>query len=262
MKNINSKPLISVIMNCYNGEKYLKKSITSLIAQDYKNWELIFWNNCSTDNSKEIFQLFNDKRLKYCEGKKFRSLYDSRNLAIKKAKGKFISFLDTDDFWKKEKLKKQVNLFLKDKKLKFVYSNFFLLYQKTKKIKIFRNHLLPEGNISQILLNDYCIGILTVMIDKKILKKNLFNNRFNIIGDFDLFFKISKKYEIKCIQSPLAYYRTHENNYSNLRLKEYFMEINDWLKKNKNSKYSFIGVKKLKYKLLLKIFIKGISDLF
>ena len=60
-----NKPQISILMNCYNGQRYLSEAIKSVINQTYKNWELIFYDNCSTDNSKEIFKSFNDKRLKY-----------------------------------------------------------------------------------------------------------------------------------------------------------------------------------------------------
>ena len=117
-------------MNCHNGEKYLKKSISSVISQNYKNWELIFWNNVSHDKSKKIFKSFKDKRLKYFESKKFKKLYEARNSAIRKAKGKYICFLDTDDWWVNSKLKNQVNFFLKDKDLKFIYSNYYLFNEK------------------------------------------------------------------------------------------------------------------------------------
>ena len=68
MKN----PQVSVIMNCYNGEKYLNQAIDSVINQTYKNWELIFWNNDSIDSSEEIINSFKDERIKYYfnEGKR------------------------------------------------------------------------------------------------------------------------------------------------------------------------------------------------
>ena len=120
-------------MNCHNGGKYLKESINSILNQSYHNWELIFWNNSSFDNSKKIFLEFKDKRLKYFEDDKLKKLYDVRNLAIKKAKGKYIAFLDTDDYWKKEKLKKQIQ-FLEKKKASFIFSNFYVLKKRKKKI--------------------------------------------------------------------------------------------------------------------------------
>ena len=81
-----------------NGAKYLKQSIKSVIDQKYKNWELIFWDNNSSDNSAEILFSFKDKRIKYFRSNNFSKLYRGRNLAIKKAKGDYITFLDTDIF--------------------------------------------------------------------------------------------------------------------------------------------------------------------
>jgi glycosyltransferase involved in cell wall biosynthesis len=76
-------------MNCYNGQKFLFDAIQSVIGQTYKNWELIFFDNKSKDNSKKIFYSFNDKRLKYFNQKKHTSLYEARNAAIKKTSGKY-----------------------------------------------------------------------------------------------------------------------------------------------------------------------------
>ena len=95
----NNEPLVSVIMNCYNGQKYLEESIESVLSQTYKNWELIFWDNQSADKSAEIFKLYKDKRLKYFLSKEHTTLYKARNLAIEKSSGDFIAFLDTDDLW-------------------------------------------------------------------------------------------------------------------------------------------------------------------
>ena len=83
-------------MNCYNGETYLQESINSALSQTYKNWELIFWDNNSTDKSKKIFSSFKDKRFKYYKSKRLLKLYHARNLAITKAKGKYICFFGTN----------------------------------------------------------------------------------------------------------------------------------------------------------------------
>ena len=90
MKLKKKNPEVSIIMNCFNGEKYLEKSISSVINQTYKNWELIFWNNKSSDASEKIFKSFKDSRLKYFESNNFQKLYKSRNNAIKKSRGRFI----------------------------------------------------------------------------------------------------------------------------------------------------------------------------
>ena len=161
-------PLVSVIMNCHNGETYLKESISSLINQTYKNWELIFWDNFSSDSSKEVLMQFSDKRIKYYYTKNFTPLYEARNLAIKKTSGEFISFLDTDDWWSPKRLEKQIELFFKDKNLDVVYTNCYFFYNKTKTRKIVSKKNLPDGKITQKLLSNYNIGgILTALCKKK-----------------------------------------------------------------------------------------------
>jgi glycosyltransferase involved in cell wall biosynthesis len=257
MKKIN--PFVSIIMNCHNGEKYLKKSLQSVINQTYKNWELIFWDNRSIDKSKEIVKSFKDKRIKYFKSKKFNSLYESRNQAIKKSKGKYICFLDTDDWWLKKKLINQIDELRKKPEINFIFSNVYLYFQKKKEKKLYFNKKVPKGKITQFLLNNYVIGILTVMMNKDIFKKKKFNKNYNIIGDFDFFINLSLKEQFLCIQKPLAYYRVHDANYSKKTL-EYKKEIKKWINKNslkfKKLNYSLNKIKYDYLKLKIKNYLK------
>ena len=132
-------------MNCYNGQRYLSEAIKSVINQTYKNWELIFYDNCSTDNSKEIFKSFNDKRLKYFKSKKKLKLYKARNMAIQKSTGKFITFLDTDDIWLQNKLKIQIQFLSKNKQAQFIYSNYYILNSKKNNYSLFTDILLIKN---------------------------------------------------------------------------------------------------------------------
>jgi len=240
-------PLVSVIMNCHNGETYLKESISSLINQTYKNWELIFWDNFSSDSSKEVLMQFSDKRIKYYYTKNFTPLYEARNLAIKKTSGEFISFLDTDDWWSPKRLEKQIELFFKDKNLDVVYTNFYFFYNKTKTRKIVSKKNLPDGKITQKLLINYNIGgILTALCKKKIFQTKQFIDKYEIIGDFDFFVDVSLGSFFGCIQEPLAYYRVHGSNTSLRKIHLHIQELESWLKNNKIKdrlkNYSFKGV--------------------
>ena len=96
------KDLVSIVLNCFNGGEYLKEALISVQKQSYKNWELIFWDNRSEDNSKEIFNSFKNKKFKYFLSKKHTSLYAARNLAISKTRGKFVGFIDSDDIWEND----------------------------------------------------------------------------------------------------------------------------------------------------------------
>ena len=96
-------PNVSVIMNCYNGSIYLGKAIESVILQTYKNWELIFWDNKSTDNSASILKKYRDNRIKYFISDTHTSQYEARRKAVLKAEGNYIAFLDVDDWWEPKK---------------------------------------------------------------------------------------------------------------------------------------------------------------
>ena len=102
--------LISIIINCYNGEKYLNQCINSVIVQTWNNWEIIFWDNHSTDNSKNIILNFCDERIKYYYAPTHELLYSARNFAVQKSSGEFITFLDTDDLWEPNKLELQIKI--------------------------------------------------------------------------------------------------------------------------------------------------------
>lgn len=256
----NSKPLVSVIMNSHNGEKFIKRSITSVLKQSYTRWELIFWDNCSQDNSKKIIKKFNDRRIKYFYSNKFFTLYKSRNLAIKKAKGKYLCFLDVDDQWKYMKLKEQVRS-LEQLNLKFIYSNYLIKNKMKNKIYLRKKGELPQGFITQRLLDDYFIGIITVMIRKDVFKSFKFNSGYNVIGDFDLFIKLSLKYKFASSQKAFAIYNIHGKNMSLTKLKIYTQELEYWIKKNEKNLLKNLNVNKIKillFKLKIKNFFKNI----
>ena len=80
-------------MNCYNGEKYLREAIDSIYAQSYENWEIIFWDNCSTDSSAEIAKSY-DEKIKYFTVSSKLELGEARKLATEHARGKYLAFLD------------------------------------------------------------------------------------------------------------------------------------------------------------------------
>ena len=227
----NNQPLVSVIMNCYNGATYLRESINSVLEQTYENWELIFWDNRSDDQSVEIFKSYKDRRLKYYYAPKHTALYTARNEAIKNTSGKFIAFLDTDDFWEKDKLELQIPLF-HDTKVGVVYGNHFVLNQKLNTKKIFLKKK-PKGFILDDLLKNYCTSLVTLVIRKSFLDnyKPPFDNSFHIMGDFDLMIRMSAKHKFDCVNKPIAFARIHEKNQSILEKSRQVSELKFWYKK-------------------------------
>ena len=230
------KGLVSIILNCYNGEKYLKEALDTVVQQNYQNWELIFWDNKSTDNSKKIFESYKLKKFKYFCSENQTTLYKARNLALKQCKGEYIAFIDSDDKWETNKLEKQIKLF-QNKEVGLVYGNLWILNEKFKKKKIFSKKKLLKGKIFNKIFFDYKIGIIATIIRKKILEQNniIFESKYNHIGDFDLFIKLSKICEFDTIQEPVATYRIHGENLSLKNLNSEILEMKFWLKINRDN---------------------------
>lgn len=258
---MSNLPLVSIIINCHNGEKYLKECLDSVILQTYKNWEIIFWDNLSFDNSKNLIKEYSNNQIKYFKSENFLKLYEARNSAIKKSSGKYICFLDTDDYWDLKKIELQVEFLENNKNFDMVYSNFFNFNQITGEKNIQNNFNLPHGKITDKILKNYTVGILTTCIRKSIFDKRVFNKKYEIIGDFDFFIKLSTEINIGCIQQPLAVYRIHANNYSKRKRNIYIQELNEWI--NENEKFfSKAGYSLISQKiLLLKLKIKKIFNL-
>ena len=236
-KNPNRNPLISVIINCHNGEKYLDNCIKSVLNQTYRNWEIIFFDNNSSDKSSKLIKSYDDHRIKYFRSKKTHTLYKARNLAVNKSNAEYITFLDVDDWWVKTKLKEQINFFLSNPSLDIVYSNLYLFFQKDLSKKIFIKKI-NNKNITQNLVNKFEMPLLTSMIKREFFKLVKFDDNFTIIGDLDFFIRASTKGKIKGIKKPLAYYRHHENNLSKKKINLQIKELKLWIDKNKN-KYEF-----------------------
>ena len=212
--SIEIHPLVSVIMNCHNSDKYLEESINSVLVQTYKNWELIFWDNNSTDHSRKIVETFKDKRIKYFFNNEYTSLGQARNLAIENSTGLFIGFLDCDDLWMPRKLELQIPKF-NDPKVGIVISN-SIFFNSNKKEKILYKKNPKEGYVFKDLLEAYYISLETAMIRKSELQKlnEWFDNRFEVIEEFDLFVRLAKECKLAYVNQILGKWRVHQSSWT------------------------------------------------
>ena len=246
-------------MNCHNSQKYLRQSISSVINQSYKNWEIILWDNKSTDQSRKIVESFKNKKIKYFFSNKLTNLGKARNLAVKKAKGKYIAFIDTDDTWPKNKLKIQME-FLKKNKFKICFTNFNNFYQK-KRIKEKKVKKNIKKITTQSLLNDYPLGIITVVMEKSLFRLKKFNEKLNILEDFDLFIHLSFNTNIGFINKVLADYRIHGKNFTIEKSNIYINELKQWINENEKKFLKKNLSLSMQKKYLIKLKIKKFFNL-
>ena len=164
---MESQPLISVIMPCYNMASYVSDSIKSVIAQTYPHWELLIVDDASSDETVNIIKSYAqaDSRIKLALKKQNSGISDTRNQCIQMAQGQFLAFLDADDIWHPEKLEKQLS-FMLAKNVGFTYSTYDWIDEDGKVMNKFINTI---GNLDyKTYLRNTIIGCSTVMVNKAI----------------------------------------------------------------------------------------------
>ncbi len=251
----DNPPLISIVMNCFNGEEYLQEAIDSIYRQTYKNWEIIFWDNASSDYSGEIAKSF-DKRLKYYRSEVNTKLYNARNLALEKCRGSFIAFLDCDDIWIDEKLENQMELALKGEGNDFVYGGYQAINSDGAIIESSTSIKYLTGNVTNGLFGINPISIGCVLIKKSLLEKYEFDPYYELLGDYDLWLRLSIDYPIVALNKVVEYSRQHDNNTSNLLLSRWLKERRYFYKKHANLINFFKYPKLLSY--IVKTEVRGI----
>lgn len=196
--------LVSIIMPSYNTANYIAESIQSVLAQSYTDWELIIVDDCSTDDTdKVVTPYLSDERIKYLKNEKNSGAATSRNRALREAKGRWIAFLDSDDLWMPDKLKKQIN-FMEKNDYHFSYTNYAEIDTGDN-----RNGVTVTGpkKITKTGFFNYCWpGCLTVMYDRDVvgliqiadIKKN---------NDYAMWLKVCQKADCYLLDAELALYR-------------------------------------------------------
>ena len=167
--------LVSIVMPNYNGGRFLKESIQSVISQTYSNWELLFVDDCSTDDSLELVRSFRDERIRIFQNETNSGAAVSRNYALRIAKGKWIAFLDSDDLWLPEKLEKQICLLDKND-AGLCYTSYCVVNLERESFR--KDYIVPEFVTTEDLLKQNYIGCSTVMLTAEVAHKYRFTSDF------------------------------------------------------------------------------------
>ena len=210
---MESMPLVSIIMNCYNSDRFLKEAIDSVYAQTYSNWEIIFWDNASTDNSAAIAHSY-DERVKYHYALKTTPLGEARNLALQEAIGKYIAFLDCDDCYLPEKLEKQV-LLMEENSYAMCYGSAITINElghEVRRVSV-KNQ---SGRLIGELLNHYEINMQSVLLRRALLVEDQLNFATNMkyCPDHNLFMEIASRYPVGVVHDFIVKYRVLNDSLS------------------------------------------------
>tara|TARA_R110002033_G_scaffold169897_3_gene211452 strand:+ start:250644 stop:251414 length:771 start_codon:yes stop_codon:yes gene_type:complete len=209
---------VSIITPSFNSSKFITTCINSLINQTFSDWEQIIIDDFSSDNTVEIINQYakSDERIKIIKLESNKGAGYARNKGIEIASGKYIAFLDSDDFWHREKLEKQIS-FLKSNEYSVVFSQYYIIEGSdiTPKYKI---NSPKKVTYKKMLKNDY-IGFLTFMYDVEKVGK-IFMPEIRRRQDWAYKLKILKTVQKAYgLQEPLAYYRVGNTSLSSNKFK-------------------------------------------
>lgn len=202
-------------MNGHNVAPYVRAAIASVLAQTYTRWEIVFWDNCSSDNTAAIVRSYDDPRLRYFKAPAFTPLGQARNLAIREACGEFIAFLDCDDIWLPAKLERQLPLF-EDPEVGLVYSDTVFFNARGDEKRSYGGALPGRGHCFRQLLGRYFLSLETVVLRRAALETQTewFDPRFNMIEEADLFRRIAHDWKIDGVPDALARWRVHASSWT------------------------------------------------
>ena len=230
---------ISIIMPCFNAQDTIKDTINSVIDQSYKNWELIIYDDASTDNTRLILDnyLRVDSRIRVYYNHINLGPGVNRNRAIEQSNGDFITFLDSDDLWDKNKLLVQLN-FMIDKKIIFSHHAYKYFTSNELGKDSFSNKVFKSITINKFkFLSERGFGYCnTFMISSTIKKKIVFNETSDVCEDFEaflpFFYQGGKSFGI---DNVLGYIRLSNTTRSSNKKKVFLFMLNYYLFKLKGN---------------------------
>lgn len=212
-------PLVSVIMNCRNGEAYLSEALESVCAQDMDDWEIVFFDNESTDRSAEIATAFGPKLLYHRSGRNM-PLGMARNHAIGLARGRYLAILDVDDIWLPDKLRRQVEAIRAPsptgRGYGLCYTDAMRMDSRGRGLIAYsKERRLVGGDIYLDLMWDCLISMSSCLIDAAVFRRaGEFDARYEYVEDWDLWLRIARNHDVALVPAMLTKIRIHPGNQS------------------------------------------------
>jgi glycosyltransferase involved in cell wall biosynthesis len=210
--------LVSIVVPTYNHSIYLKRALESIINQTYENWEVIVIDNHSTDNTFEVIANFKNNRIKYLKVHNKGIIAISRNIGIKSANGEWIAFLDSDDWWTRDKL--EICIQSINEKVDFIYHDLEIIANKSKIFsrKKIKSRKLKKPVLIDLLTEGNAIGNSSVFVRKKFLDEiNGIDESKELVAaeDYNTWLRIAKLTDqFVYLKKRLGYYLVHDQSVS------------------------------------------------
>jgi glycosyltransferase involved in cell wall biosynthesis len=179
--NKNISLLVSIVIPTFNNGRYLGRAIQSVFDQTYKNWEVIIIDNHSADNTDEVMANFSDPRLRYIKIKNNGVIAVSRNAGLRNAKGEWIAFLDSDDWWKPNKL--EVCVASINDKVDFLYHDLEIAHDPP---DVYRNKYIKSRQLKNPVVKDLLLKGNTIANTSVVVRKSLLEQVGGISEDAEL----------------------------------------------------------------------------
>lgn len=213
-----NQELVSIVMPAYNCEKYVVEAINSVLAQTYKNWELLVLDDGSKDNTLQIIEEFSqkDSRIKALPNGKNMGVSATRNRGVELASGDWIAFLDSDDMWEPVKLEVQFEI-VEKKAAEFLFTGSSYINEEGEPFKGILQ--VPEKLTYKKLRNQNVISCSSVLVKKKYFE-NIKMEKDDMHEDYAVWLRILKKGgEAYGVNEPLLIYRISKNSKSGNKIK-------------------------------------------
>ncbi len=196
-------PLFSVIIPTYNREQFLEIALESVLDQTYQDFELIIVNDGSIDNTSDLIQSYDDKRIKYLYQPN-NGVASARNLGLNFSKGEYIAFLDSDDRWNPQKLQITLNYIKRFPNIS-VFHTQEIWYRRGMFLNQKKRHKKPSGYVFRQALALCCIGMSTAVIKREVFDTvGEFDETLPACEDYDFWLRATHEFAIKLIDEPLT----------------------------------------------------------
>ena len=213
---MDKEPLVSILMPCYNSGQYIIEAIQSILNQSYKNWELLICNDASTDNSLSILESFKSDKVKVFENTENEGYLKTCNFLLKKAKGDYVTFQDSDDYSSINRIQLLINEFSKNPNLGACGTQFnFITDSGIKLPDDSPIYPLKHNEITKSFMVEPGFCGASVMVTKEVIKEiGVYNKYWDRIGAEDHYwlYLIAEKFEIANIKETSYFYRHNPNS--------------------------------------------------